>query len=150
MEGMENTLCNKLYSPMQNDGTFCRNLSTLTQTTSGGSRPSDKEEGLVIQTLSWGGGGQSQKNVFLALWASVWSKNKGGQVLPWSGHWQFPLLIDWKGCLLYNNTLGSWTYILSMKFGHWTIKCFMSCCSTDVFPFLCDKKCSIIFVDANI
>ena len=23
-------------------------------------------------------GGQSQKNVFLALWASVWSKNKGG------------------------------------------------------------------------
>ena len=30
MEGMENTLCNKLYSPMQNDGTFCRNLSTLT------------------------------------------------------------------------------------------------------------------------
>ena len=65
MEGMENTLCNKQYSPMQNDGTFCRNLSTLTQTTSGGSRPSDKEEGLVIQTLSWGGeGGQSQKKRF--------------------------------------------------------------------------------------
>ena len=51
MEGMENSLCNKLYSPMQNDGTFCRNLSMLTQTTSDGSRPSDKEEGLVIQTL---------------------------------------------------------------------------------------------------
>ena len=77
MEGMENTLCNKLYSPMQNDRTFCRNLSTLTQTTSGGSRPSDKEEGLVIQTLSWGGGAVSKKR-FLALWASVWSKNKVG------------------------------------------------------------------------
>ena len=89
MEGMENTLCNKLYSPMQNDRTFCRNLSTLTQTTSGGSRPSDKEEGLVIQTLSWGGG-QSQKNVFLALWASVWSKNKGGRPSPGAATENFP------------------------------------------------------------
>ena len=116
------------------------------------------DPGLQIKRKAWSsrpwdkGGGQSQKNVFLALWASVWSKNNGGQAPPppWSGRWQFPLLIGWKGCLLYNNTLGSWTYILSMKFGHWTIKCFISCCSTDVFPFLCDKKCSIIFVDANI
>ena len=35
--------------------------------------------GAVIQTLRYGGGGSwSPKKFFLALWASVWSKNKGG------------------------------------------------------------------------
>ena len=79
MEGMENTLCNKLYSPMQNDGTFCRNLSTLTQTTSGGSRPSDKEEGLVIQTLSWGGGGSLKKTFFWPFGPQFGLKIRGGR-----------------------------------------------------------------------
>ena len=41
-----------------------------------------------IQTLRWGGGvgGRSPKEVFLALRASVWSKNKGG-----GGTWAIPL-----------------------------------------------------------
>ena len=41
---------------------------------SGGSSPSDKG----------GGGGRSPKQFFSALWASFWSKNKGG---PWIRHW---------------------------------------------------------------
>ena len=42
------------------------------------SRPSDKgREGAVIQILRWGGGDFSII-YFLALWASVWSKNGGG------------------------------------------------------------------------
>ena len=46
---------------------------------SGGSKPSDKGGGPVIQTLRYGGGGcWSPKKFFSALWASVWSKNKGG------------------------------------------------------------------------
>ena len=44
---------------------------------SGGSRPSDKGAGGVGRSGHpdpeiWGGGGQSQKNFFFALWASVW------------------------------------------------------------------------------
>ena len=34
-----------------------------------------------------GEGEQSQKNFFLALWASVWSKNKGGGGVPGSLPW---------------------------------------------------------------
>ena len=51
---------------------------------SGGSRPSDKGEGVVIRTLRKGGGGQSQKQILSALRASIWSKNKGapGQAPP--------------------------------------------------------------------
>ena len=90
MEGMENTLCNKLYSPMQNDGTFCRNLSTLTQTTSGGSRPSDKEEGLVIQTLSWGGGGSLKKTFFWPFGPQFGLKIRGGRPSPGAATDNFP------------------------------------------------------------
>ena len=49
---------------------------------SGGSRPSDKRggggRGGGHQDHEIRGGGLSQKNVFSALWASVWSKNKVG------------------------------------------------------------------------
>ena len=48
---------------------------------SGGSRPSDKGvgagEGLGSCRPRDKGGGQSHKKLSLALWASVWSKNKG-------------------------------------------------------------------------
>ena len=89
MEGMENTLCNKLYSPMQNDRTFCTNLSTLTQTTSGGSRPSDKEEGLVIQTLSWGGA-VSKKRFFLPFGPQFGLKIRRGRPSPGAATENFP------------------------------------------------------------
>ena len=44
----------------------------------GRSRPSDKGEGAVIRPWDNGEGGSwSPPNFFSALWASVWSKNKG-------------------------------------------------------------------------
>ena len=33
------------------------------------------------------GGGQSSKKVFLALWASLWAKNKGNCWAPWAQPW---------------------------------------------------------------
>ena len=57
----------------------CSDHHCLVLQISGRSRPSDKSGGGggVIQTQRWGGGLVSKKH-FLALWASFWSKNKGG------------------------------------------------------------------------
>ena len=53
---------------------------------SGRSRPSDKVgSGHPDQEIKGGGGGGGLKKIFLALWASVWSKNKwGGGLSPGS------------------------------------------------------------------
>ena len=47
-------------------------------TPSGGFRPSGKGRARSSDPEITGGGGQSQKTFFSALWASVWSKTKGG------------------------------------------------------------------------
>ena len=53
---------------------------------SGGSRPSDKGgrggRGAGHPDAEIRGGARSQKQIFSALWASVWSKNKGGSPAP--------------------------------------------------------------------
>ena len=52
-------------------------------TISGGSRPLDKKQG-SSRPLDKGEGVQSKKKVFSVLWASVWSKNRGGGGSPGS------------------------------------------------------------------
>ena len=42
-----------------------------------------EEVGRSSRPLDKGGGGKVSKKIFAALWASVWSKNKGGAPLPW-------------------------------------------------------------------
>ena len=58
-------------------------------TISGGSKPSDKKRG-SSRPLDKGEGIRSKKKVFSVLWASVWSKNRGG----WGGPLDPPLTIE--------------------------------------------------------
>ena len=46
-----------------------------------------------IQTFRKGEGGWSKKKLFLALWASVWSKNKGGGQAPRAPPLDLPLFL---------------------------------------------------------
>ena len=73
-----------------------------------------------LQIRGGGGGGKREgpvsKKTFSALWASVWSKNKGGGagphgLLPWIRHWNMLSLIssetvDWQlSCLVMGEHL---------------------------------------------
>ena len=67
------------FSTLRNlQASLSENLSdSLMISCSGGSRPSDKGR-RGGSSRPWDkGGGQSHKKLSLALWASVWSKNKG-------------------------------------------------------------------------
>ena len=62
---------------------------------SDGSRPSDKgEPGHPDPEKKSGGGGGISEKILSALWASVWSKNKGvgGGRSPWNPPMDLPLI----------------------------------------------------------
>ena len=69
-------------------------MASMVEINSGGSRPSDKGEPSHPHPEKKRGGGRSQKNFFSALWASVWSKNKGvgGRQAPWALPPDLPLI----------------------------------------------------------
>ena len=104
----------------------------------------DKEGG---SSRPWDKGGQSPKKIFSALWASVWSKNKGGhrspRSLPWIRHCS---TVKWHLCfyrlpLLYLVSMLSLTTLnLMVSFQWWS-------CASDVFLCLAcsrlqDSMCS--------